>query len=65
MTRELFLLPHASEQTLTTMLVGGFGGGVLLVLGVLFMIWRDKRRGLGRFKPRPQRARTRKAQRRA
>ncbi len=62
MAHEMFKIANASQETLSTILVGG--GIIALLLAALtgFLIWRDKRRGLGR--PKQRGIRTRKSRRR-
>lgn len=62
MAHEMFKLANAPEETLSAILVlGGLSSLSVLALA-WFLVWRDKRRGLG--KPRPPKARTRKSRRR-
>lgn len=57
MAHEMFKIANASQETLSIILVGG--GLMALFLAALtgFLLWRDKRRGLGRFRQRGTRAR--------
>ncbi len=62
MAHEMFKIANASQGTLSIILVGGGFVGIFLAAMAGFLIWRDKRRGLGR--PRQRGPRTRKSRRR-
>jgi uncharacterized iron-regulated membrane protein len=62
-THELFKVQNASHETLGTILVGGAVGALILLALVGFLIWRDKRKGIGKPRLRPPR-RARKPRRR-
>ena len=57
MTHPLFQLPSAPPTPRCILRVGGIGGSLALVHWVLYMIWRDKGRGVGNPKPHPPRGR--------
>jgi hypothetical protein len=60
MSHTNFLVSSASSDALSLAVIGGATGALVLISLVIFLIWRDKRRGTG--KPRPaQRLRGRKA----
>lgn len=62
MTHEVLMLSKASPQTLERVVVGG-GIWMLCALALLlFLVWRGRRRGLGKNPPRG--ARMRKSRRR-
>jgi hypothetical protein len=62
-THELFKVQSASHETLSTVVVGGAVGALILFAVVFFLIWRDKRKGIGKPRARPPR-RARKSRRR-
>lgn len=62
MAHEMFRIASASHETLSSILVGGGSAAIFLIALTAFLVWRDKRRGLG--KPRTRGLRTRKSRRR-
>ncbi len=62
MSHEMFRIANASHETLSLVLVGGGLVAVFMAALTGFLIWRDKRRGLG--KTRQGGIRARKSRRR-
>ena len=62
MAHEMFKLPNASEEMLSTILLWGGLSSLCVLALAWFFIWRGKNRGLG--KPRQRGSRTRKPKRR-
>ena len=50
MSHEHFQIAKASPEALNVIVIGGGIGALVLISLVLFLIWRDKRRGLGKPK---------------
>jgi hypothetical protein len=63
MSHEHFQIAKASPEALNVIVIGGGIGALVLISLVLFLIWRDKRRGLGKPKAGPE-ARARKHRKR-
>lgn len=51
MSHEHFNLRRASPEVLDLVVIGGGAGLLVMVSLIGFLIWRDKRRGLGKPKP--------------